>query len=132
MDEIREFWSIEGELANVKRVDGGWIRCEEPLINKGRMLALREYREGDEGVYFKEKTHPCALNDEGLWFHAKPCAQFGHVFTNKEISDLAIQRMLEIYNNVKAYVSKLETIEERAVTESEILDMKAVFRWYEI
>lgn len=141
MDEIREFWSIEGELTDVKRritdvglpsSHGEWTRCEKPRVNKGRILALREYREGDEGVYFKEMNHPCALNDKGLWFHAKPNVEIGHVFTNKEISKLAINRLLEIYNDVKEYLSHLEPIDERAVTESELIDMESVFRWYRI
>ena len=125
-----EFWNIQGELSIIERVDANWTRLDRPLVNKGRALAIRPYREGDIGLYFSDLKHPCRQNDDGLWFEIEiEDVENEHQFSREEISELCIQRLMKIYNSVLELHDETKDMDELPVIESDILDMQSGLRW---
>lgn len=139
-EAIKEFWNIHAELSMIDRrsisassIVRSWRRLDRPIVNRGRALALRAHREGDIGLYFSDTHHSCSLNDEGLWFKANVDKyELGHRFTRAEVSELCIQRILHLYNRLKEICAETTRIEELAVIESSLLDMRSALRWFEL
>lgn len=55
-----------------------------------------------------------------------------HIYTREEISELCVQRLLEIYKQVLELHKQTSDIDELAVIESEIIDMKSCLRWFNL
>lgn len=145
-----EFWNIQGEMSIVERINDKWIRLYRPIVNKGRALAIRAHRANDLGLYFRDIYHGCAIDDSGLWFRVNVDSfqqattsnestnrlvdnfEDEHIYTREEISELCIQRLLEIYKQVLELHKQTSNIDELAVIESEIIDMKSCLRWFNL